>query len=54
MLQLIKFLIFGKQCQHDWYCDKSMIPYKYAEKHIYICKKCGKIKVVDIYISSWH
>jgi len=53
MIQLFKYLIFGKQCQHKWKCDKSMTPYRNAERHIYICEKCGKIKTVKLHISVY-
>ena len=53
MIQLIKYLLFGKQCNHQWKCDKSIVPYRNKEKHIYICQKCGKIKVVKLEIKIW-
>jgi hypothetical protein len=53
MLQLLRYLIFGKECKHEWKCDKSLTPYINSEKHIYICQKCGKIKVVSLRIKVW-
>lgn len=53
MLQLLRFLIFGKRCNHDWVLDHEMKPFSNAHKYIYICKKCGKIKKVRLNISSY-
>lgn len=51
MIQLIKWLIFGNQCKHDWKLDQEMKPYSNAHRYLYICRKCGKIKVVKVQIS---
>ena len=53
MLKLLKYLIFGKQCQHKWKLDRSLSPYINSEKHIYICSECGKIKVVKLEIKVY-
>ena len=53
MIQLLKWLIFGKQCQHGWKLDKAMTPYLNAHRYIYICQKCGKIKVVKCEIKEY-
>jgi len=50
MLQLLRFLLFGKRCDHEWKCDKSMQPFRNVERHLYICKKCGKMKNVKLKI----
>lgn len=53
MLQLLRYLIFGKQCQHQWKHDREMKPFSNKEKHIYICQKCGKIKTVKMYVTYY-
>jgi len=44
MLQLIRFLIFGKQCAHDWQLLESMEPFSNHCLYLYKCSKCGKMK----------
>lgn len=53
MIQLLKYLFFGKQCKHEWKLDQSMKPYSNSHRYIYICQKCGKIKVVKMEIKVW-
>jgi len=50
MIQLFKFLLFGKICSHKWKHDQAIRPFNNSEKHIYICEKCGEIKVVKLEI----
>ena len=39
----------------QWKLEQSMTPYINAHKYVYICQKCGKIKVVkcEIKIFEW-
>lgn len=53
MLKLIKWLIFGKQCLHDYRIDYRFKPFNNYEKHIYICNKCGKITTITLFKSRW-
>lgn len=53
MLKLLKWLIFGKPCPHQWKLDQSMTPYRNSHKYVYICQKCGKIKVVKCEIKVY-
>lgn len=53
MLQLLRLLIFGKRCNHEWKCDKTMKAFSNAEKHLYICQKCGRMKKVTMEIATY-
>lgn len=50
MLQLLRFLIFGMPCKHDWELEQSMTPWTNNQKFLYCCKKCGKMKKVKMKI----
>lgn len=50
MLQLFRFLIFGKQCFHQWELEVAMEPWNNDKRYLYICKKCGKFKKVRLRI----
>ena len=53
MLQLLKFLILGKQCQHDWKLMQSMEPFNNHCQYLYCCTKCGKIIKRELRIKYW-
>ena len=53
MLQLLKYLIFGKQCNHDWELKQSMEPFTNKAYYLYVCKKCGKFKKIKLHIISY-
>ena len=49
MWQLIKFLIFGKECKHKMVFDSEVVrPLSGIRVKIYICTECGKIKKVSM------
>lgn len=50
MLELLRFLIFGKRCLHEWKLEQSMEAYTNCYKYLYICQKCGKMKKTTLYI----
>lgn len=52
MLQLLRFLIFGKECKHDWKLEQAMKPWSNDQKFLYSCKKCGKMKIVKMHIPN--
>ena len=45
MLKLIKWLIFGKQCLHDYRIEYHYDCGYYC-KRTYVCNKCGKFKTI--------
>ena len=53
MLQLLRFLIFGKRCNHEWKLEKSLEPFNNHELHLYICQECGRMKKVRLRIKTW-
>lgn len=53
MLQLLRWLIFGKQCKHKWEHESSITPYVNDKKYLYICKECGKMKKVRLKINVY-
>lgn len=42
MLQLLRFLIFGKECNHDWKLEQSMEPWSNDQRFLYSCKNVVK------------
>ena len=53
MIQLIRFLIFGKQCKHKWELLESMTPYTNDQRFLYACKECGKMKKIKLVITDY-
>jgi hypothetical protein len=53
MLQLLRFLIFGKPCKHEWKLEQEMKPWNNDQRFLYSCKKCGKMKKVKMKIPNW-
>ena len=45
MVKLIKWLIFGEQCKHNYHLDYQY-NCDYFTKRTYICSKCGKFKTI--------
>lgn len=50
MIQLLKFLIFGRQCKHEWKLEHKMEPWDNNKLFLYSCQKCGKMKKVQMKI----
>jgi hypothetical protein len=53
MLQLLRYLIFGKQCQHQWKLEKEMKPFTNVGMYLYSCQKCGKMKKVKFDLARY-
>ena len=53
MLQLIRFLIFGKKCKHEWKIEQDMKPFRNIQIVLYSCKKCGKMKKVKMDLTDY-
>jgi hypothetical protein len=53
MLWLIKILIFGKMCNHDWILLQKMEPWSNHCLYLYKCSKCGKITKKKLLIRNY-
>jgi len=53
MLQILRYLIFGKQCQHKWKLEKEMKPFDNVGMYLYSCQKCGKMKKVKFDLAGY-
>ena len=53
MIQLIKYLIFGKQCAHKWELLQKMEPWNNDCRYLYTCQNCGKMKKVKLKIRNY-
>lgn len=47
MWEIIKNILIKKACFHEWKLEKED-HYCSHYQYIYICQKCGKIKVIEI------
>ena len=48
MWKAIKDILFKKACFHDWKLVKEVRIGSIHYRYIYICQKCGEIKVIEI------
>lgn len=48
MWKAIKEILLKKACFHEWKLVKENHFYLNHHHYIYICQKCGKIKVIEI------
>lgn len=52
MLQLLRFLIFGTRCKHQWELAEKLTPFDNDHQSLYICKECGKMKKVNLKVQN--
>lgn len=48
MLQFLRFLFFGKRCDHKWKVEQSMKPFSNKQQFLYSCAECGRMKKVSL------
>lgn len=53
MIWLLKLLILGKVCAHEWREMYRFQPYSNWHKYVLRCTKCGKIKKITLKKIEW-